>query len=183
MFFIWVKTQNFQSAVAQILTLNILKPLIKKVIPAISAEAAAMLQTTIAFTMQKGSDGYNVLPQEAYVTANLRYIPHQKMDESNALVKEIASRYGLETEVIKSNDPSRELDLNGEQYNMAKRMINKIFPGIAVMPYVVTGGTDARFYKDVCDNCIRFSPVMYGPEQLTAMHGLNENIKEQETRA
>lgn len=39
--------------------------LLKKIMPMISAQAAAMLQTTIAFTMQSGSSGYNVLPQEA----------------------------------------------------------------------------------------------------------------------
>ena len=40
----------------------------------------------------------------------------------------------------------------------------------------MTGGTDARFYDEVSDNCIRFSPVLYTPEQLAGMHGLNENI-------
>ena len=36
---------------------------------------------------------------------------------------------------------------------------------------------DAMFYEPVCKNCIRFSPVIYGPEQLKGMHGLNENIE------
>lgn len=155
---------------------DILKPLLKVVMPKISSEAAAMLKTTIAFTMQKGSDGYNVLPQTAWVSANLRYIPHQKMDESNKLISDIAAKYGLETEVIKSNNPSKELDLNSEQYKMVLKTINNIFPGVGILPYVVTGGTDARFYGEICDHCVRFSPVMYGPEQLKAMHGIDENI-------
>ena len=46
-----------------------------------------------------------------------------------------------------------------------------------VSPYVVTGATDAMFYEPVCKNCIRFSPIIYGPEQLKSMHGLNENIE------
>lgn len=156
---------------------DILKPLLKIVIPKISAEAAAMLQTTIAFTMQKGSDGYNVLPQTAWVTANLRYIPHQKMEESNKLISDIAAKYGLETEVLKSNNPSKELDLNSEQFKMVTKTINTVFPGVGILPYVVTGGTDARFYGPICDHCVRFSPVMYGKEQLSAMHGLNENLR------
>ena len=52
-------------------------PLLKKLMPVISPAGAAMLQTTIAFTMAAGSGGLNVLPQEAYVTGNLRFIPHQ----------------------------------------------------------------------------------------------------------
>ena len=55
--------------------------------------------------------------------------------------------------------------------------INTVFPDVCVMPYVVTGGTDTRFYGEVCDSCVRFSPVLYGPEQMAGMHGLNENIE------
>ena len=56
------------------------KPLLKLVLPMVSAQAGAMLQTTIAFTMQSGSDARNVLPTEASAWANMRFIPHQGMD-------------------------------------------------------------------------------------------------------
>ena len=154
------------------------KPLVKLLLPVISTEAAAMLRTTIAFTMQKGSDGYNVIPQEAYVTANLRYIPHQKADESNGIISALAAKYGVETEVLRMNDPSAPLDLNGLPYKMSVDTIHKIFPGIGVMPYVVTGGTDSRFYGEVCDSCVRFSPINMGPEQMSSMHGIDENIQQ-----
>lgn len=153
------------------------RPLLKKVMPAISAQAAAMLQTTIAFTMQSGSAGYNVLPQEASVCANLRFIPHQGTDESIEVITELAKQYGLETEVIYRGYPSSSLDLNGEAFTITQDSIGKCFPGVGVLPYVVTGGTDARFFGEVCDNCVRFSPVNYGPEQLAGMHGLNETIE------
>jgi len=58
-----------------------------------------------------------------------------------------------------------------------EKAIGDVFPGVGVMPYVVTGGTDARFYGEVCHSCVRFSPVCYGPEQMAGMHGLNENIE------
>lgn len=153
------------------------RPLLKQVMPMISAQAAAMLRTTIAFTMQQGSAGYNVLPQEASVCANLRFIPHQGTDESIDLITKLAGEYGLETEVIYRGYPSKSLDLQGEAYSIVRKTIGKIFPDVGVMPYVVTGGTDARFYGEVCDSCVRFSPVRYGPEQMAGMHGLNENIE------
>ena len=152
-------------------------PLLKKVMPMISAQAAAMLQTTIAFTMQSGSSGYNVLPQEASVCANMRFIPHQGTDESITVITELAKKYGLETEVIYRGYPSKSLDLSGEAFAITQKTIGTCFPGIGILPYVVTGGTDARFYDDVADNCVRFSPVNYGPEQMAGMHGLNENIE------
>lgn len=153
------------------------RPLLKKVMPLISSQAAAMLRTTIAFTMQQGSAGYNVLPQEASVCANMRFIPHQGTDESIALITELAKKYGLETEVIYKGYPSNSLDLNGEAFKLVEKTIGEVFPGVGIMPYVVTGGTDARFYGEVCDSCVRFSPVCFGPEQMAGMHGLNENIE------
>jgi len=153
------------------------RPLLKKVMPMISAQAAAMLQTTIAFTMQSGSQGYNVLPQEASVCANMRFIPHQGTDESLEIITKLAEKYGLETEVIYRGYPSASLDLDGEAFAIVQNTINKVFPGVGVLPYVVTGGTDARFYGEVCDSCVRFSPVNFGPEQMAGMHGINENIE------
>lgn len=153
------------------------RPILKKVMPLISAQAAAMLQTTIAFTMQSGSNGYNVIPQEASVGANLRFIPHQPTDESIKILKNLAKKYNLETEVVYKGYPSKPLDLNGEAFAITQRTIAEIFPEIGILPYVVTGATDARFYGDVCDSCVRFSPVNYGPEQMAGMHGLNENIE------
>ena len=153
------------------------RPLLKKVMPMISAQAAAMLRTTIAFTMQSGSAGYNVLPQEASVCANLRFIPHQSTDECLEILTELAKKFGLETEVVYKGYPSKALDLEGEPYAIVKKCIGAVFPGVGVMPYVVTGATDARFYGEVCDSCVRFSPVNYGPEQMAGMHGLNENIE------
>ena len=152
------------------------RPLLARVMPLISAQAAAMLQTTIAFTMQEGSRGYNVLPQEASVCANLRFIPHQSTDESLAVITRLAEKFGLETEVVYKGYPSAALDLEGPAFAIVQETIGRVFPGVCVMPYVVTGGTDARFYGEVCDSCVRFSPVLYGPEQMAGMHGLNENI-------
>lgn len=153
------------------------KPLLKRVLPLISPQAAAMLQTTIAFTMQKGSDGYNVIPQEAYVTANLRFIPHQKVNESVEVLTKLAAKYDIETEVLIANDPSPSLDLKGRAFRLTEAAIGEVFPALPVSPYIVTGATDCRFYNDVCDNCVRFAPVVYGPEQLKGMHGIDENIE------
>ena len=168
----------WQRLLASDLSWNLLfKPLLKKVLPAISPQAAAMLQTTVGFTMQKGSEGYNVIPQEAWVTANLRFIPHQKSRDSIHVLEHLAAKYGLETEVLNAMDPSPSLDLRGRAFRLTEAAIGRTFPGLPASPYVVTGATDCRFYTDVCDSCVRFSPVIYGPEQMKGMHGLDENIE------
>ena len=52
------------------------------------------------FTTAKGSDGLNVLPQEAYVTGNMRLIHHQAAPESFEAVRRVADKYAIETEVL-----------------------------------------------------------------------------------
>ena len=152
------------------------RPVLKKVMPAISGQAAAMLQTTMCFTMAKGSDASNVIPQEAYVTANLRFIPFQGKDASLDVVRKIAAKYDLEVEEILCSEPSSSLDLSGPQYQMTRRVINEVFPGVEVIPYIVTGGTDSRFYDKYVDACVRFEPINVSNQQLGRMHGIDENI-------
>lgn len=152
-------------------------PVLKLVLPKLSAQGGAMLQTTIAFTMQTGSDAYNVIPQEATLGANMRFIPHQGEKESLSIMKKLADKYGLEMEIMHSNDYTKPVDIHGEGYRLMEQVIAKTFPGLPSSPYVMTGATDAQFYSPVCDNCIRFAPVVYGPEQMKGMHGLNENIE------
>ena len=152
-------------------------PIMKPVLGRISAQAGAMLQTTIAFTMQSGSDAYNVLPQEATLGANMRFIPHQGERESLEIIKALAAKHGLETEIVHSNDYTEPVDINGEAFSLVEKVIGETFTGLPVSPYVMTGATDAQFYQPICPSCIRFAPVIYGPEQMKGMHGLNENIE------
>lgn len=152
-------------------------PVIKKVMPLISAQATAMLQTTIAFTMQSGSDAFNVLPQEASVCANMRFIPHQGMEESLEIMRRRSAKYGLDMEVVTAHNSSKPVDIKGEGFRQIEKVLEQTFPGMGTSPYIVTGGTDARFYEEISDCCIRFCPIVYGPEQMKGMHGLNENVE------
>ena len=153
------------------------RPVLLQVLPMISAQAGAMIRTTIAFTMQSGSDACNVMPQEATVSANMRFIPHQGMKESLAIIEKRAKKHGLTMEVLQATDYTASADLSGEAFRTVCRVVEETFPGCPHSPYVMTGATDARFYQDICDHVFRFAPVIYGPEQMKGMHGLNENIE------
>ena len=153
------------------------RPVLLRVLPAISAQAGAMIRTTAAFTMSSGSDACNVMPQRATVSANMRFIPHQGMKESLEIIGARAKKHGLEMEVLAATDYTKSADLNGEAFRTLRRIVEETFPGCPSCPYVMTGATDARFYQEICDHVFRFAPVIYGPEQMKGMHGLNENIE------
>lgn len=150
--------------------------LLLKLLPSISSAAGAMLQTTLAFTTAKGSDGLNVLPQEAYVTGNMRFIPHQDDQESIALITEIAKKYDIDTEVIYKDAPCPVVDYNSDAFHLVEAVSAEVYPGVGICPYVMTGGTDAKFYRDLSDNCLRFAPLYINGQQYGSIHGLNENI-------
>ena len=153
------------------------KPLLLRVLPRISAQAGAMIRTTIAFTQAKGSDACNVMPQEASISANVRFIPHQGMVESLDILKKTSQMFGLEMSVSHAADFTRSTDIHGEAFQLVQRLVGEVFPGCPACPYVMTGATDARFYQEICENVVRFAPVVYKPEQMRGMHGLNENIE------
>lgn len=63
-----------------------------------------------------------------------------------------------------------------KQFRLIEEIAADVYPGVQVTPYVMTGGTDAKFYKDICPNCIRFAPLYIDKQQYSSVHGLNENI-------
>ena len=154
------------------------KPLLKKLLPSISPAAGAMLRTTVAFTTAKGSDGLNVLPQEAYVTANMRFIPHQDDKESIAIMTKLAAKYDIETEVITASAPCPVVNYKSAPFRRLEEAAAEVFPGVGISPYVMTGGTDAKFYTEICDNCLRFAPLYINKQQYGSIHALNENISQ-----
>ena len=154
------------------------KPLLTILLPSINAAAGAMIRTTIGFTTAKGADGLNVLPQEAYVTGNMRFIQHQPTAESIAIISEVAKKYNIETEVIYADQPCPVVDFRSDAFKLIEEVSSEVYPGVGISPYCMTGGTDAKFYTKVCDNCIRFAPLYINAQQYGSIHGLDENINQ-----
>jgi len=153
------------------------RPVIEKAMPAISPTAGALLKTTLAFTMAKGSDGRNVLPQEAWVIGNMRCSHHQGLKNSILAVKKLAKKYDLTVEVVDKGYPSPLTDFNGTAFRRVEEAVSAVFPGVPTVPYIMTGASDSRFMSRVCDQCIRFSPFSIQSKQMASIHGLNENVE------
>ena len=59
---------------------------------------------------------------------------------------------------------------------MVEEVAAEVYPGVQICPYVMTGGTDAKFYRDLTDNALRFAPLYIDKQQYGSIHALNENI-------
>lgn len=154
------------------------EPLLCFLLPRVNPLAGAMMRTTCAFTMAEGSPAYNVLPQQAWVTANMRCMPHQGTDESIEIIRAAAKKCGLDTEVLKADPACAEVDFKGDAFRLLEETMGKIYPGYGVAPYIMTGGTDARFYmyEGVVENALRFAPLEINKQQYASIHAANENL-------
>lgn len=151
-------------------------PLLKRIIPKVSGQAGALLHTTCAFTMAQGSDAPNVIPAQASVTANLRFMVHQGREASLQALEKLANKYGLRMEVLYACDCSPVVDVHSAGYAYIRQCVREVFPEAGIAPYVMLGGTDAKHYAKVCDCALRFAPTVLTPQQLASMHASNENL-------
>lgn len=149
-------------------------PLLRRVMPSISGTAAAMLRTTLAFTMAQGSQGPNVLPEEAYVIGNMRYSHHQGGEGSIKAIASLAAKYGIETEVIHGGFDSPISSHESSAFKLIEEAVSATFDGVKTAPYIMNAASDSRFLSRVCDNCLRFAPFTISKQQLASVHGLDE---------
>ena len=155
---------------------RVFKGLLSFVIPKISASAAAMLKTTIAFTRCSASQASNVVPECAWVIGDMRYSHHQGREDSIRVISEIAKKYDIETEVVNPVFDSPVSDTESYAFKTVEKAIARIFPDVITTPYIMMGASDSRYLSRVCDNCIRFSPFTIDSQQLESVHAVNENL-------
>ncbi len=153
-----------------------LKPLLKKVLPSVSAKAAAMVRTTMAYTMCGGSMGKNVLPEKAWVNINTRFIQHQGVEETKRILEPYLKKYNLEADYTGCKEPQKSVDFTQKPFKLVEKTLSEVYPDVIPSPYIMTGGTDAYFYQPLTDNALRFAPLYIDKQQLESIHGLNENM-------
>jgi len=151
-------------------------PLLCKVMPSISPVAGAMLKTTLAFTMASGSDGANVLPQEAYVVGNMRYSHHQGGKASIEAIAALAKEFDIETVVLRPGFDSPLSSHKSSAFKLVSEAVGATYEGVKIAPYVMNAASDSRFMSRVCDNCLRFAPFAISSKQLASVHGIDENV-------
>ncbi len=152
------------------------KGLVTWLLPLINPYGRALFSTTIAFTMMKGSDAENVIPSEAYILCNLRTHPVQNIESTVKTLAAIARKYDVDCEILEGREATPIVNTKGRAYHYLVEQIQKTFPDVLISPYIIFGGTDARFFTGITDAALRFSPVRIDNEDLKKMHGIDECI-------
>lgn len=151
---------------------------LEKLFPiAIEPNTGTPQQTTIAFTMAEGSAARNVIPSEAYVIASMRSSHHQTVNGSIKAISEFAKKYDVEMEILDHGFTSLVASTQSDAYIMLSDAIKKCFPGSHIEPFIMPGGTDARYMSKVSDGPLRFTPIKVSPKQHETIHGIDEYVE------
>ena len=144
----------------------------------------AMLRMTIAPTMIKGGIKENVIPSESEGVFDCRILPGQTkedlLDEIKTVITDIDSSK-LSFDFIQSDAPS-ESRSDTPLYETIEKTLREFEPDCSVVPYMVTGGTDSRFLRNVGSICYGFHPLkmdMPLNEFWKLIHGIDERISVQ----
>ncbi|TMM56860.1 M20/M25/M40 family metallo-hydrolase [Maribacter algarum] len=132
--------------------------------------------TTTAPTIIGGGIKNNVIPTVAEATINFRILPGETIDIVEEHIKNtISDKIKVERVGFLTN-PSPVSSIDSEGYQTLQQTIRDVFPSSVVIPGLVGGGTDARYFYEVSDDVYRFYPIRLGPESMTRFHGIDEKI-------
>ena len=135
--------------------------------------------TTTAPTIIGGGVKNNVIPTVAEATINFRILPGETIESVKAhIVNTVSDKVRVE-EVGFLTNPSPVSSVESENFKILEQTIRDIYPNSIVVPGLVGGGTDARYFYDISDDVYRFYPIKLAPDSMSRFHGIDEKISKE----
>lgn len=141
---------------------------------------ASMVRTTTAVTIVEGGVKANVLPIVARAVVNHRILPGDDMQSVEARVRSVIGDDRVQVRVLgdEGTNPSPVSDPERAPFRTLARTIQQVLPedDLVVAPYLVMGGTDAKYYSGRSSDVFRFLPAPVSADALERAHGTNERM-------
>lgn len=137
---------------------------------------AAALRTTTAPTLIDGGVKVNVLPQTASAIVNYRIHPRDSVAEVKARAEALVDDPRITVEALGGVEPSPVASTTSEGYRAIAEATKEVFGAVPIAPFLTLQGTDTRHYLGAADDNYRFTPFIYGPDDLKRIHGTDERI-------
>lgn len=137
----------------------------------------ALIRSTTALTMMKGSDGTNVLSPEVEFVVNFRLLSGDSVKDIREHIKKATKGFDVEVEEIdNTREASAVSPTNVKAYQLIQQGIKQIYPNAVTTPYLTMAGTDAYKYQIVSKNIYRFMPIKITDAEKQSIHSTNEYI-------
>ncbi|MCM3781167.1 M20/M25/M40 family metallo-hydrolase [Microbacterium hydrocarbonoxydans] len=148
-----------------------------RVFAALGGEAAALVRTTVAPTMQSGGTAANVLPSQASATVNLRIALGETTQQTVLRVRRRIRDPLVTVTVVDASEPSPESSVDTEQFALLADALAVSHPGIPAVPYVMMAATDSRHFHRFAPAVYRFAPLEMSNAQRASIHGVDEHVE------
>lgn len=135
----------------------------------------SLLHTTCAVTMASGSQQSNILPEHASAIMNCRVL---QGDTSASLLEHFKKVIPEDVDVrlVLGEDPEPATSVDGRPYKLIEEIAKDLYgENTLLIPGLLAGGTDSRFYSAICDNVFRHTGY-FRDERWGAAHKADEKI-------
>ena len=141
---------------------------------AISRMVGASLRNTSNPTMLDAGYKVNVVPGEASGQVDCRYLPGQR----DALLETIRGLAGNVAVEPVHSDIAVETAFDGDLVDAMAAALRSEDPTARTVPYLMSGGTDAKHFSLLGIRCFGFSPLLLPPDlDFSALfHGVDERV-------
>jgi acetylornithine deacetylase/succinyl-diaminopimelate desuccinylase-like protein len=154
---------------------------VARLVPGVSVARSfsALLGNTAAATVVRAGNKTNVIPGVAEFEIDGRTLPGQTDAD---LLAELRAVLGpeVELEIIKSAPPTVTEPVASPVFDVIKRHVEAREPDATVVPYMIPGFTDAKYFSQMGARWYGFSPVKLeqgsGIRFADMFHGHNERI-------
>jgi carboxypeptidase PM20D1 len=153
----------------------LLSPLLENVLLR-DKDSAAGIRTTTAATMASGSPKSNILPTQATAVINFRILPGETVETVRQRVVELIDDDRVHVSTEYGSDPSAVSPTESRGYEILARTIRAMDTNALVAPYMVRGGTDARYFYRLSPNVYRFLPIPADARTVRYIHGIDEHV-------
>ena len=137
----------------------------------------AVLRNTVTLTILKGGEKVNVIPAESEACFDSRLLPTESHGKFFRKIKKLAGK-DVEIERIGAgiNDPVFS-GYNTVYFRGISNCIRSMKgDGFPVLPFIMTGATDLRYFRNLGIPSYGFFPVTLTREEHMRMHGKDERI-------
>ncbi|GAB2478566.1 M20 family peptidase [Algoriphagus taiwanensis] len=132
--------------------------------------------TTTAPTIIDGGVKNNVIPTVAEATINFRILPGETIESVQAHIESVVSDTVKVEPVGFLTNPSGVSSTDSEAYEVVQKTIRGLHPEVLVVPGLLGGATDSRYFQEISEQVYRFYPIRINNESMTRFHGIDEKI-------
>ncbi|MEP6768939.1 MAG: M20/M25/M40 family metallo-hydrolase [Acidobacteriota bacterium] len=137
----------------------------------------ATFRTTCVATMLQGGHATNALPQRAQATVNCRVLPGKSVLEVEQTLIQVVADPKIKVTPIGKAVESLPPPLTPGLMKAVKKCAADIWPGVPIVPTMLTGVTDGRFLTPAGIPTYGLDGMFRAPG--SGIHGLNERMRVQ----